>query len=269
MGSTEGDENEAPTHTVTLSTFYMGKFEVTVGQFAAFIAETNYKTDAEKNDDKSTSGSLIYVDDINDFTRNESVNWRHDESGRVRPSTQFDYPVIHVSYNDAVAFCEWLSQKEGKKYRLPTEAEWEYAAGNGTKHTRYSWGDSAEKEISGNIADETAKQKLGVSRIFNGYTDHYVFSAPVGRFRPNSLGIHDMTGNVWEWCSDWYDSDSYRLRSKHEVNPTGMEYGIYRAIRGGSWGSSPRFARVTNRNDFIVYSYDRAPYIGFRVVHQP
>ena len=257
MGSTEGSDSEKPVHTVRVSDFLMGKYEVTVGEFAEFVEATTYKTDAEKGD-----GSYIW--NGKEWTKKAGVSWRCDAEGKVRDRSSYRHPVIHVSHNDAVAYCEWLTKKNRKAYRLPTEAEWEYAAGGGSVHTKYSWGNSEPvgKGV-GNLAD---KSTIGMLLwAVSTYDDGYRFTAPVGSYAPNELGLYDMSGNVWEWCSDWYGSDYY-ASSTNSVNPTGPTTGTYRVLRGGGWGSGPQNCRVAYRN-YGTPTY-RNYNVGFRVVSQ-
>jgi formylglycine-generating enzyme required for sulfatase activity len=259
MGSTDGSGDEKPVHNVTVSSFYMGKYEVTVEQFAAFVTATNYQTDAEKGD-----GSYAYIN--GSWQKKAGINWRHDEEGNERPTSQHTYPVVHVSHNDAVAFCDWLSKKEGKTYRLPTEAQWEYAAG-GSSHTKYSWGNSETSGVSGNVADETAKKKYSSWTTLSGYTDGYVYAAPVGKFAANTFGLYDMSGNVWEWCSDWYADNWYAQPAAGKPNPENQTHGSKtdRVLRGGSWTDSPYGARVAFRFNFRPPDF-RSYLVGFRVV---
>lgn len=250
MGSEDGEPDEKPVHRVTLSDFYLSRYEVTVAEFRAFIEADGYQTDAEKEGNsygyEGTEWKLI-----------AGRNWRHDPEGKPAPD---NHPVINVSWNDATEYCKWISQKTGLSYRLPTEAEWEYAAGNGAKHTKYSWGNSDPTgRKGGNVADETGKKKFSGWTIFSGYTDGFVFTAPVGSFDANDFGLFDMTGNVWEWCSDWKDAYS----SGAQTNPTGPSSGSYRVLRGGSWYDAPQDCRVAYRSDFAPgFSYDFA---GFRL----
>ncbi len=239
MGSENGDSDEKPVHKVEISAFYMGKFEVTVADFRAFVNATAYQTDAEKGD-----GS--YVWQKGKWEKKSGINWRNDAEGKV---AQDNHPVIHVSWNDAKAYCEWLSNKSGQVYRLPTEAEWEYAAGNGAKHTKYSWGnDQPSGRKGGSLADETGAEAYNWNKtaenIFLGYNDGYKSTAPVGSFLPNDFGLYDMTGNVWEWCSDWKGDYS----SGSQTNPQGPSNGSPRVLRGGSWLSLPQVCRVAVRN---------------------
>ena len=254
MGSTEGSSNEKPVHSVTVSSFYMGKFEVTVAEFRAFIEDKNYQTDAERE------GSS-YGYDGKEWKEINGRNWRHDPEGNPAPG---DHPVINVSWNDATEYCKWLAQKTGLPYRLPTEAEWEYAAGNGAKHNKYSWGDGDPVgKKGGNVADKSLKTKIPDWQYdyFKTYTDEYAFTAPVGSFDPNTLGLYDMTGNVWEWCSDWYASDYYK--NSPSKDPVGAADGSFRVIRGGSWGNDPQYCRVAFRYN-VTPGY-RSYNIGFRL----
>jgi formylglycine-generating enzyme required for sulfatase activity len=165
-----------------------------------------------------------------------------------------------VSWNDAVAFCEWLSRKEGKTYRLPTEAQWEYACRAGTT-TRYYSGDDAETLAQvGNVADGTAKAKFPAWKTIQA-RDGYVFTSPVGSFRANAFGLYDMHGNAWQWCYDWYDS-SYYAKSPVD-DPTGAESGSNRVLRGGGWDRYAGHCRSANR--LRGTPVDRDDYLGFRV----
>jgi formylglycine-generating enzyme required for sulfatase activity len=270
MGDVLGDKEQTDeqVHTVTVSSFYLGKTEVTVGEFRAFITATGYKTDAEKGD-----GSIVW--DGSDWNNKAGVNWQLDEEGKPRMAD--NYPVVHVSWNDAVAYCNWLSERQRLKkvytisgsvvtadwsadgYRLPTEAEWEYAARSGGKKYKYAWGNG---DPNGNIADETARKKHSDGTVWTGYTDGYVYASPTGSFPQGDLGLSDMTGNVWEWCWDWYDSGYYGKSERD--NPRGPGYGSYRVARGGSWYGPPASVRAASRNDFLGPSF-RNTNGGFRL----
>jgi formylglycine-generating enzyme len=252
MGSDDGGSDEKPVHSVTVSDFYLGKYEVTVAEFRAFVEATGHKTDAEKED-----GS--YTWDGATWEKKSGINWRLDTEGKTAID---NHPVIHVSWNDATAYCQWMSKKTGQTFRLPTEAEWEYAAGNGSRHTKYSWGngDPSGKK-GGNVRDETSQQLFSWGSIFEGYTDGYARTAPVGLYDPNDFGLYDMTGNVWEWCSDWYSSDYYNNSPSN--NPMGPSSGSYRVIRGGSWYNYPQGCRVAFRN--YVAPGARSYIFGFRL----
>ncbi len=253
MGSNER-EDEKPIHQVTLSDYYMGKYPVTVGEFKIFMEETAYQTDADKGD-----GSYIW--DGKEWKKTKGVNWQCDVKGKKRPESEYNHPVIHVSWNDAVAYCEWLTQKsrekgEPKTYRLPTEAEWEYAAGGGNGNTgngRTRW--------AGTDKEEELEKYAWYSKNSNSQTQ------PVNTKLPNLLGIYDMSGNVWEWCldsSEWKDSkvvtDTYK---DGVVNPL-CQIGSFRVLRGGSWYGYASYCRVAFRSSYTP-SF-RNDYFGFRLV---
>ncbi len=250
MGSDDGGGDEKPVHSVTVSDFYLGKYEVTVAEFRAFIDDDGYRTDAEK-EGKSWGYDGTAWNEI------AGRNWRHDPEGK---NAQDNHPVINVSWNDATAYCAWLSKKMGKTYRLPTEAEWEYAAGNGSRHTKYSWGNGDPNgKKGGNVADES-KSPTGSQweTKFDGYNDGYWSTAPVGSFDANDFGLHDMTGNVWEWCSDWKGD----YPSSSQKDPSGPSTGVDRVLRGGSWFSNPQSCRVAYR-DSVAPAF-RSSVTGFR-----
>jgi formylglycine-generating enzyme required for sulfatase activity len=164
-----------------------------------------------------------------------------------------EHPVVDVNWNDAVAFCEWLSRKEGKTCRLPTEAEWEYACRAGTT-TRYSCGDDAQGLADvGKVADAGAREQIA-----QGTTS-------VGTFRPNAFGLYDMHGNVSEWCADWYDPNYYANSSGDD--PSGPSLGSSRVCRGGSWSGTAGLCRSALRGRYSP-EYRRG-YLGFRVLLVP
>lgn len=210
--------NEKPLHSVTISEFYMSRYEVTVGQFAQFVQETRFLTDAEQK-----GGGYIW--NGSEWTKKEGVNWRDDPFGVPRPLQDYNHPVVHVSWDDCMAFTRWLSAKTGRRYRLPTEAEWEYAARAGENY-RYAGSNDADEVL---WSDENS----------NGSTQ------PVGQKAPNAFGLYDMSGSVWEWCSDWAADDYYAQSPPN--NPQGPEEGANRIMRGGSWRYGARLCRVANR----------------------
>jgi formylglycine-generating enzyme len=219
-------KDEHPQHRVRITKpFYLGTYHVTRGQFRQFVKESGYKTDAEKGDDE---GALGWDAEWQLFQRNKEYSWQY--TGFEQTD---EHPVLCVSWNDGVAFCEWLSKKEGKTYRLPTEAAWEYACRAGTT-TRYYSGDDPETLAKvANVADATAKATFRTPGDAIKARDGYAFTAPVGQFKPNTFGLYDMHGNCSEWCADWY---GWYYSSESAVDdPKGPDTGIRRVARGGSW----------------------------------
>lgn len=245
--------DERPLHEVCVDGFYMSAREVTVSEFKAFVEDTGYRTEAERS-----GGCIRYFEES--FWK--KAGWRPDDSITWRSPgfTQTgSHPVVCVSWNDAAAYAQWKAKKTGLGHRLPTEAEWEYAARSRGKNYRYSWG---EGPPSANVGDKAAKRQFPGWQVWDGYDDGYVFTSPAGSFKPNELGLFDMTGNVWEWCSDRWDTGYYARSPKN--NPAGPETGEYRIARGGAWNDPARVARISRRgND---KQSDRLVNSGFRLV---
>jgi len=257
-------KNESPKHQVYVDGFWMYRYEVTVAQYRKFCQETGRQMPPEPK-----------------------WGW------------QDNYPIVNVSYDDAVNYCKWAG------VRLPTEAEWEYAARGGNtgpalerseglnEKPRYIfvWGDELPKGLPalpasrkssrqagaaaaqagkggyGNFADESIKKKFLPSSsgqvgwiIFEGYDDGYVYTAPVGSFNHNGFGLYDMAGNVWEWCTDWYDENYYQ--NSPSQNPQGHPSSLWRVLRGGSWYDDPYFVRAANRDGVRPHLMDL--FWGFR-----
>jgi formylglycine-generating enzyme required for sulfatase activity len=248
-------KNEYPCHRVRITKpFYMGAYHVTVGQFRRFATDSGYKTDAEKDG----KGSFSF--DGKSWKQNPEHTWLNPNFTQTD-----DHPAVAISWNDAVAFCKWLSHKEGQLYRLPTETEWEYACKAGTT-TRYSYGDDPEGLAQvGNVGDAAAKAKFSNLKSAIHANDGYAFTSPVGSFRPNSFGIYDMHGNAWQWCADRYGNQSHAATPMDA--PNGLSSGKFRATRGGSWHLGPDVARSAKRyggEPDARYSDQ-----GFRVVRTP
>ena len=199
-------DNEKPVHSVTLSDYYIGKYEVTQAQWKAIMGSN-------------------------------PSEWKGD-----------NLPVENVSWDDIQEFITKLNAQTGKKFRLPTEAEWEYAArgGNQSKGYKYSGSNS-------------------ISDVAWYYDNSSSKTHPVGQKSPNELGVYDMSGNVYEWCQDWYSSSAYS--SSSQTNPTGPSSGSYRVLRSGGWNSSARYCRVSNRAGSTPDS--RGGNLGFRLVCLP
>lgn len=273
MGATEGEEgskpNERPRHKVTIAKpYYMAAHEVTVAQFRRFVGVTGHISQSETND----TGGAGYDKNIRMFARVPS-------KGLLRPNylqrftwkfpgfgQKDDHPVVNVGWKDAIAYCRWLTDKDGKHfYRLPTEAEWEYACRAGSE-TAYHWGKKSRSMIlKENIADKTLKKKLSYKdRSFKGcavWIDHHPFTSPVGKFKPNVFGLYDMHGNVKEWCQDLYDDTRYE-------KPTSFVpvEGDYRVLRGGSFQGSAARARSARRDKY--HETKTWSNIGFRIVRE-
>ena len=223
--SGEGDDSQLPVHGVTVPAFRLGKHEVMVGQFRRFVEATGYRTDAERN-----AGGCIYVQPDGS---ERTVSWR--DPGF---SAGDGHPVVCVSWNDAQAYVEWLSAETGGHYRLPTEAEWEYAARAGST-TKYSWG------------DDIGRNRANCDNDVCG--DSYEYTAPVGSFPANAWGLHDMHGNVWEWVQDCWNASYDDAPSDGSAWESGV-CGL-RVLRGGSWDSGAWYSgawdlylRSANRN---------------------
>ncbi|MBU1012772.1 MAG: formylglycine-generating enzyme family protein [Bacteroidetes bacterium] len=239
MGS-EADvarENEKP-HNVRVKSFAMMKYEVKVNEFKQFIDATSYKTDADKQTDGY--GSHIYT--ARGGKKADGINWKYGVSGSLRPQTEYNHPVIHISWYDAVAYAEWLSKKTGKTWRLPTEAEWEFAARGGQNH------------------DFAGSDNIDSVGWYKGNSDSNTH--PVGLKKPNSLGLYDMTGNVWEFCSDWFGIDYYA--NSPIDDPKGPLTGSGKVLRSVSWGHDAIYCRVSHRHNRRPDA--RNYYNGFRLV---
>lgn len=208
MGSEEHDYTK-PVHKVKLKAFYMGKYEVTNAQYKKFCDETKRKYPAP----------LVY--DPNYFLEKS------------------DYPVIHVSWNDAAAYAKWAGG------RLPTEAEWEYAARGGTT-TYYYWGEELSRDY--------------LNYIGVGERDKWERTSPIGAFLPNPFGLYDMLGNAWEWVADWYGEDYYRSSTVN--NPKGPQKGKERVFRGGGWSGGND--GTGGDRDWKPSSH-KSEWVGFRI----
>jgi len=234
--------DEHPQHAVRISQgFYICRTQVTRGQFGAFVSSSGYRTEAEKE-------GWAYAWKSDDWARVDGASWRNPGF-----SQQDNHPAVCVSWNDATEFCNWLSSKEQKDYRLPTEAEWEYACRAGSTTPFYT-GETISTEQAN--YDGNYIYGKGCKGTYRKKT------TSVASFDPNAFGLYDMHGNVWEWCQDWYDEDYY-LNSP-DVDPRGPATGKSRVLRGGSWCREPWNCRSANRNggspDFRLNNN------GFRVV---
>ena len=250
----KGRRNDEPRRRVTLTrAFEIGQFEVTRGQFRTFVEATKYKSDVERG----IRGGYGFDAETSKLAGpDKKYAWHF--TGFPQSD---EHPVVNVTWNDALAFCLWLSKKENRVYRLPTEAEWEYACRGGSK-TAFCNGDDLEKVIEvGNIVDQDAKAKFA-DRIAVAGRDGFVFTAPVGQFKANGFGLHDMHGNVWEWTADWFGPPP----TADQTDPRGPETGKDKVIRGGDWYHDWSFARSAQRFPIHPTLYRR--HAGFRVVRE-
>jgi sulfatase modifying factor 1 len=258
--------DEAPVHRVRITrAFWLGRHEVTVGQFRRFVEASGYVPEsvadgtggygfnASHDPARSQNGDAFEG-------RDPKYSWR-DPGFPQGP----DHPVVNVTWNDAMAMAAWLGRQEGAVYRLPTEAEWEYAARAGTR-SRFHAGDEPEVLIrSANLFDQASAVHWPHWRRFAlSGDDGYAFTAPVGRFAPNAFGLYDMHGNAWEWCADWY-ADDYYARSPLD-DPQGPPEGKVHVRRGGSWHTWAFYARSAFRNWNTPET--RYTLLGFRLLRE-
>ena len=241
-------------HRVTVRTFRLGMHEVTVGQFRRFVEATGYRTDAERNEN-GAQGCYVYTGDGWDWTGDAS--WRNPGF-----SVEDNHPAVCVSWNDAQAFIAWLAEQTGNTYRLPSEAEWEYAV-RARSTTEYHFGnDESQLCQYANHADISTDFDWRNTACSDGVG---MRTAEVGRYQPNSFGLYDMHGNVWEWMEDCWNEYYNSAPSDGSAWMHG-DCG-FRVIRGGSWSRSPRYLRSATR-----YSSTRSfrnDFLGFRLAQDP
>lgn len=265
MGSPRDTDSPAqPQHVVRLAPFWLDIGPVTNREFERFVERTGYETAAERR-----GQSLVFERKQAEWRQIVGVNWRHPEGPNSSLVGKENYPVVHVSWQDAAAYADWAGK------RLPTEAEFEYAARGGLSDGSYAWGRGALQPTSQPISQPTSQptSTRGEGYLANGWQGHfpqvdsgqdgYRGTSPVGQFPPNRFGLHDMAGNVWNWCADWYATDYYGASLAE--NPRGPVDGTERVRRGGSWLSA------ANYGDGLRVDYrDHAPpgestnHTGFR-----
>ena len=254
-------DGEGPRHRVLLDPFGLSATCVTNQDYAAFVSATGYLTDAERLGASFVFGGLL----PDDFPPTRGVaaapwwrevlgaSWKHPEGAGSDIADRMDHPVVHVTWHDAMAFCAWSGT------RLPTEAEWEYAARGGRADDPFPWGDALEPN-----GEHRMNVFQGRFPAENTKGDGWAGTCPVQTFPPNGFGLFEMTGNVWEWCADWFATDTYRKSPLH--NPRGPDRGQARVMRGGSYlchASYCRRYRVDARSANTPDS--SAGNIGFRV----
>lgn len=223
-------DGEGPVREVTLGSFELATTAVTNADFAAFVDATGFVTVAEQMGSAFVFGGLL----PDDFPPTQGVasapwwrlvegaTWAHPEGPQSNNADRSDHPVVHVSWTDAAAYCDWVGG------RLPTEAEWEYAARGGLDQKRYPWGDD---QLIG--ATHQANVWQGTFPAENSLADGWYGTAPAESFDPNGYGLYCMVGNAWEWCADWFDPVFHRTEQR--LNPTGPPHGSHRVMRGGSY----------------------------------
>jgi sulfatase modifying factor 1 len=263
----EGLGDETPVHTVRISRpFEMSRHEVTVGQFRTFLERSGHVPESVADGTGGYGYNPAYDPTTSargDAFEGRLPRWSWRDPGFPQGD---DHPVVNVTWNDAVALAAWLSRQEGRRYRLPTEAEWEYTCRAGSASTRYQHGDDPAGLVrSGNTfdADATAHWPRWKDRALAG-SDGFAFTAPVGSFAPNAFGIQDLHGNVWEWVSDWH-ADDYYAQSPAD-DPTGPATGAVKVRRGGSWHTWPLYTRCAFRNWNTPQT--RYTLVGIRLVRE-
>ena len=223
--------DEFPLHPVSLDAFLIGRYPVTAAEWALFL--NSCRADAHDWFDPTPETSVVY------------------SRSRFYPRHGCSLmPANGLSWFGAMAYCRWLSEKTGRRFRLPTEAEWEKAARGGLESKRFPWGNHAAR---------------GRAHFGQRCSDPLHTLSPVGAYPPNAFGLHDMAGNVWEWCSDWYDRQYYHF-SPHR-NPAGPERGAMRVLRGGSWGGLDVQIRCGIRVGEFPDAVDSR--VGFRLARNP
>lgn len=252
MGNDDGPKNQKPAHEVKVKDFYMTTTEITVAQFKAFVDDAGYQTSAEIQG----LGSAIYLGH-EEVEWRENVNWRHDEYGNLIPENDYNRPVVHVSWNDAMAYCDWLSQKTGQSCILPPEACWEYAACE-VFTPNDAAGQSYPFKYAGspNIFDVAWYDQNSDAKIH-----------PVAQKTPNQYGLYDMTGNVNEWCLDTYDKKFYKRCEEALFCNTDPDNDCMKTVRGGAFCNTPDESYITLRESYSCYLPMFA--LGFRVMMIP
>jgi sulfatase modifying factor 1 len=247
--------DELPRHRVRITKpFLLGRHEVTVGDFRRFVEATGYRTEPERDG----AGAWGYDPEAGRCVGSDRrFSWR-DPGFPQTPR----HPVLNVTWNDAVAFCEWLSKLEGRPCRLPTEAEWEYACRGGSTG-RFAFGDdpSSLAKVARTLDPAGRNLRLHVQDVPIEAAGPLPFTVPAGSYAANAFGLHDMHGNVWEWVADWYGEDTYGRGATDD--PAGPDRGIRRVRRGGGWNSFPLWARSSFRD--WKEPDGRCVNLGFRV----
>ena len=257
-------DGEGPIREINLDSFYIDETTVTNFKFAEFIKDTGYKTEAEQYGWSFVFYGLLSEEDQKAnyqvaaatpwWTAVPGAQWNHPEGKESNINERMDHPVVHVSWNDAQVYCKW----SGK--RLPTEAEWEYAARGGLVQKKFPWGDEL---IPG--GEHRCNIWQGNFPDFNSLEDGFMGTAPAKSFKPNEFGLYNVSGNVWEWCNDWFSKDFHKTGTRN--NPHGPSNGKSKVMRGGSFLCHHSYCnryRVAARSSNTIDS--SASNIGFRCV---
>ncbi|MBO0600617.1 formylglycine-generating enzyme family protein [Sporosarcina sp. E16_3] len=236
MGTNNTDgfpaDGEGPIREVNLQPFYMDKYAVTNAEYLEFVTATNYKTEAEHFGWSFVFYSFLSKQMAKDVKQTvagtpwwavvEGAYWGQPEGADSSIANRLEHPVVHISWNDALAYCKWIGK------RLPTEAEWEYAARGGLEQNTFPWGN----ELTPN-GEHQCNIWQGEFPNMNTSEDGYAGTAPVDTYKPNDFGLYNMSGNVWEWCSDWFATSIHNKGGLN--NPKGPQFGKSKVMRGGSY----------------------------------
>lgn len=255
-------DGEGPAQRVRVSPFEIDRYAVTNARFAAFVEATGHVTDAERYGWSFVFAGLL-PDDFEDtrgvvgapwWRQVHGADWAHPEGPGSSVAGRSDHPVVHVSWNDADAFARWSDA------RLPTEAQWELAARGGIEAATFPWGDDLEPD-----GRHLMNVWQGSFPDANTEADGWYGTAPVGSYPPNGHGLYEMTGNVWEWCRDWFTV--HRPHAEGAVDPTGPPDGVDRVMKGGSYLCHHSYCRRYRVAARSANSPDSsASHLGFRTV---
>jgi formylglycine-generating enzyme required for sulfatase activity len=244
MGAADAEGDERPVHRVFVSEFFIGRFPVTHDEYARFVRATSHRAPAVRDLPLIAIGARDSL--FREFA--SPYVWENDQP----PAGRGSHPVVLVSFEDALAYCQWLSDELERTVRLPTEAEWEKAARGGTDGHRYPWGNDIDSSRGNFLTDPATKPQRG--------------TRPTGTYPPNAYGLYDVCGNVWEWVADWYGPDYYGVGDMRD--PRGPESGSMRIVRGGSWvNDDVTMLRCAYRHSVPIDTY--AYSVGFRIVCAP
>jgi formylglycine-generating enzyme len=241
MGASDAEEDQRPVHRVHLSDFFIGRFPVTQDEYARFVRASGYPAPAVRELPLIAAGGrdAVFLELAAPYIWTEGTP----------PAGYGTHPVVLVTYDDALAYCRWLSGELQRDVRLPTEAEWEKAARGGVDGQRYPWGNDIDPTRGNFLTDPSVKRQRG--------------TRPTGTYPPNAYGLYDMCGNVWEWVSDWYAADYYG--SGQVQDPGGPASGDMRIVRGGAWvNDDVSMLRCSYRHKVPPDTY--AYSVGFRII---